>query len=157
MTWIKGIPPKMLHDKLGMYQGMWMKEMDRCWVRKEDGVTVCSRMIRTKMGNVEHVTITRHRIDDNLFSNDGSLGFSWAEKQAIKDELFGKNRVAVEVYPQEDRLVDVSDVYHLWVFDKNYRLPFGIHPKEYQAAFNRGYNMNTAEMEELREYYNRPD
>ena len=58
-TWIKSIPPKMLHDKLGVYRGQWLPEMDRSWVRKEDGTSVCSRMIRTPWGNVEHVTITR--------------------------------------------------------------------------------------------------
>ena len=45
-TWIKNIPPKMLHDKFGVYKGQWMPEMDRAWVRKEDGTSVCSRMIR---------------------------------------------------------------------------------------------------------------
>ena len=78
---------------------------------------------------------------------------AWDEKQQIKDELFGRNRCAVEVYPTEDRLVDVADVYHLWVFDKKYRLPFGIHPKEYQRAINRGYSMNLDEMKTLQEYF----
>ena len=36
-TWIKNIPPKMLHDKFGVYKGQWMPEMDRAWIRKEDG------------------------------------------------------------------------------------------------------------------------
>lgn len=152
MTWIKAIPPKMMHDRLGVYQGQWMPEMDRCWIRKEDGVCVSSRLIRTSMGNIEHVTITR-KADGFKVSNDGSKGFSWAEKQQIKDELFGANRVAVEVYPTEDRLVDTADVYHLWVFDKKYRLPFGIHPKEYQKAINRGYSVTDGELKQLQEYY----
>lgn len=153
-TWIKGVPPKMLHDKFGLYQGNWFPEMDRCWIRKEDGVNVCSRLIKTKIGNIEHVTISRKRIGEDLVSNTGKYDFTWSEKQQIKDELFGKNRVAVEVFPTEDRMVDVCDVYHLWVFDKNYNLPFGIHPKEYQKAINRGYSMNQAELEELQAYFN---
>ena len=143
----------MLHDKFGVYHGQWLLEMDRCWIRKEDGVCVCSRMIRTPMGNVEHATITRQRDISQAFVNDGSGGFTWAEKQEIKDELFGRNRTAVEVYPTEDRLVDTSDVYHLWVFDKKYRLPFGIHPKEYQKAVNRGYSMSQDELKVLDDYY----
>ena len=127
--------------------------MDRCWIRKEDGVTVCSRLIRTQYGNVEHVTITRDRGIEDAFVKDGSGGFSWSEKQQIKDELFGKNRTAVEVYPSEDRLIDTSDVYHLWVFDKKYRLPFGIHPKEYTHAVNRGYSITPEEIAELKAYY----
>ena len=76
-TWIKSIPPKMLHDKLGVYQGQWLPEMDRSWIRKEDGTSVCSRMIRTQWGNVEHVTITRGEIG---ISADGSGDFTWMEK-----------------------------------------------------------------------------
>lgn len=151
-TWIKAVPPKMLQDQFGIYQGHWQPEMDRCWIRKEDGVMVCSRLIRTEMGNVEHVTITRGSVNGSL-SCDGSAGFSWAEKQEIKDELFGNNREAVEVYPSVDRLIDVADVYHLWVFDKKYRLPFGIHQKEYRKAINRGYSMTKAELIRLQEYY----
>lgn len=152
-TWIKAIPPKMAQDKFNIYHGQWFPEMDRCWIRKEDGVCVCSRLVRTSMGNVEHVTITRHRDISEAFVNDGSGGFTWAEKQEIKNELFGKNRTAIEVYPTEDRLVDTSDVYHLWVFDKKYRLPFGIHPKEYQKAVNRGYSMTMEEMTTLQDYF----
>ena len=108
------------------------------------------------MGNVEHVTITR-KSDDRFFTSDGSGSFTWSEKQQIKNELFGENRVAVEVYPPQDRLVDVADVYHLWVFDKKYRLPFGIHPKEYKPAINRGYSMTQNEMLELQKYYDEKD
>ena len=152
MTWIKSVPPKMLHDQFGIYHGQWMPEMDRCWIRKEDGVCVCSRLLRTKLGNVEHVTIT-HQPNGFKLSSDGSKAFTWAEKQQIKNELFGTNRTAVEVYPTEDRLIDTADVYHLWVFDKNYKLPFGIHPKEYQKAINRGYSMSQSELQELQEYF----
>ena len=151
-TWIKAIPPKMVQDNFGIYHGAWLPEMDRCWIRKEDGVCVSSRLLRTEWGNVEHVTITRNSGGFTLL-NDGSRGFSWAEKQEIKDELFGTKRTAIEVYPSEDRLVDAADVYHLWVFDKNFRLPFGIHPKEYQKAVNRGYSMSKKELEDLQNYY----
>ena len=157
MAWIKSIPPKMLHDQYGIYNGQWMSEMDRCWQDFERGYTVCSRMIRTKFGNVEHVTITRSCTDANgefILNAGGSAPIGWAEKQMIKNELFGENRFAVEVYPKEDRLVDVMDVYHLWVFDKKLNMPFGIHPKEYQKAVNRGASMNAEEIEELKAGYN---
>ena len=147
MTWIKSITPAKLQSIIPIYQGQWMKEMDRCWIRKEDGVCVSSRLLRTDWGKVEHVTITRRKI-----SADGSGDFTWSEKQQIKDELFGKNRVAIEVYPAQDKLVDVADVYHLWVFDKNFKLPFGIHPKEYKQAINRGsVPLSESELNELRE------
>jgi hypothetical protein len=152
-TWIKCPPPKMLHDKLGIYHGQWHPEMDRCWMRKEDGVTVCSRLIRTKWGNVEHVTITKHN-KDGLPTADGSGDLTWAEKYEIKNELFGENRAAVEVFPKADKLVDSCDVYHLWVFDKKFEMPFGIHPKEYTKAVNRGYSITTDDVTAFSEAYN---
>lgn len=151
MTWIKSVPPKMLHDQFGIYNGLWMKEMDRCWIREEDGVCVCSRMLRTeKFGNVEHVTISNTK---KFLSTDGSGELGWAEKQKIKNELFGENRIAIEVFPKSDKVVDVCDIYHLWVFDKKFELPFGIHPKQYKSAINRGYSMTKEELEILNNYY----
>lgn len=155
MTWIKAIPPKMVQDKFGVYHGQWMPEMDRCWIRKEDGCCVSSRLIRTSWGKVEHVTITRRdpKLPANIVTNNGTGELTWAEKQQIKDELFGADRVAIEVFPAEDRMVNTADVYHLWVFDKHFKIPFGIHPKEYIPAVNRGYSMTKTELLELEEYY----
>ena len=139
MSFVKAIPPKLMHDKLGVYQGLWMPEMDRCWEDYDRGYSVCSRMINTKQwGNVEHVTITRHNPEGIVISSGGSNPIGWSEKMMIKNELFGEDRFAIEVYPKQEMLVDVTDTYHLWVFGKKYDMPFGIHPKEYKKAINRG-------------------
>ena len=117
-TWHKTIPPKLCHEKLGMYVGTWLPQMDRCW-ESDDGYSVMSRRIRTEWGIVDHVTIQRM----------GQFGdIPWAVKQEIKDSLFGGKAVAIEVFPSARNLVDVCDVYHLWVLPKDFRLPFGIHP-----------------------------
>lgn len=151
MNWIKSISPKEMKDKLGLGRDeSWYWNMDRCWIDKDTGICVSSRLIRVPKefgGKIEHVTITKG------VSDDGSGDISWAMKQQIKDELFGKNRLAIEVFPKSDRLVDVCDVYHLWVFDRKFSLPFGIHPKEYQKAVNRGYNVSQEDLQELKEYY----
>lgn len=145
MTWIKAVTPATLHKQFGLYQGQWMPEMDRCWIRTEDSVCVSSRLIRTEWGKVEHVTITKDVRGGDLL---------WSDKQQIKDELFGKNRIAIEVYPTDDMLVDIADVYHLWVFDKHFKLPFGIHPKQYQQAINRGsLPLSKEELETLQDFY----
>ena len=150
MTWIKGITPKQMHDQFGMYQNdIWFQEMDRYWIRKEDRLTVASRLINTKWGKVEHVTIQK-----KAFSSDGSGNLTWAENQQIKNELFGENRDAIEVFPNEKYLVDVCDVYHLWVFDKKFEMPFGIHPEQHIKAINRGaLKLTEEELEKLKEYY----
>ena len=156
MAFVKGIPPKMLHDKMGIYNGLWMPEMDRCWMDYDRGYQVCSRMIKTKFGNVEHVTIVKLRKKgEEIIATGGTRPVSWNEKMMIKNELFGENRFAIEVYPKQDRLVDVTDTYHLWVFDKKTEMPFGIHPKEHIKAINRGYNMTQEELVKLQEEMNK--
>lgn len=79
-------------------------------------------------------------------SFDGSRNISWAVKQEIKNEIFGENRVAIEVFPETKKLVDAIDVYHLWIFPKGYVLPFGIHPTRDKQCrvVNRGIPKNIA-------------
>lgn len=154
MNFIKCIPPRLFKD-IGIYQSGvnrlgWYGEMDRCWIDNDANICVSSRMIRTQFGNVEHVTITR-----GTGSSDGSGEIPWSVKQQIKDELFGENRFAIEVFPKKKNLVDVSDVYHLWVFDKKVDMPFGIGKGEYQKAINRGYNVSDADVEKLYADYKR--
>lgn len=151
MAWIKGMAPKFMEDKgLHHYSGQWMPEMDRCWEDYDRGYLVCSRMIYTKQwGNVEHVTISKHHKDNFLPSMGGENPIGWNEKMMIKNELFGEDRFAIEVYPKQEKLVDVADVYHLWVFGKKYDMPFGIHPSEYRKAINRGATFYEEDMEAL--------
>lgn len=156
MGWLKAISPKQLNDTANVYHGQWLKEMDRCWIREEDGLCVSSRLIRVPEsfgGKIEHVTISR----SGKLTADGSGDLSWAEKQQIKDELFGEKRCAIEVFPKGKKLVDVCDVYHLWVFDKKFDLPFGIHPSEYTKAINRGYNISEPELNALKSYYDKQE
>jgi hypothetical protein len=59
---------------------------------------------------------------------------SWNELQRIKNELFGKERTAVEVYPAESDLCDVANIYHLWILPEGFHLPFGLHREELFVA-----------------------
>jgi hypothetical protein len=50
----------------------------------------------------------------------------WRELQQIKNEIVGEQNEAFEIYPSEDRKVDTSNQYHLWVFkDPTIKLPIG--------------------------------
>lgn len=50
----------------------------------------------------------------------------WRHFQRIKNELVGKDCEGAELYPAENRVVDTSNQYHLWVFeDPKFRFPFG--------------------------------
>lgn len=52
---------------------------------------------------------------------------SWSDLQRIKNELIGNDRMAVEVYPREEDLVDSANMYHLWVFPEEMTLKLGLH------------------------------
>lgn len=60
--------------------------------------------------------------------------FCWKDKQRIKDELCGSDRIAVEVFPEQENLVDQADVYHLWVLPQGFELPFGLHFSDWSQA-----------------------
>lgn len=138
--WVKGLPPKKVHEMFGLYKGIWMPQMDRCW-ESDDGYSVLSRLIRTDWGTVEHATIQRL---------GGSGDIPWAVKQEIKNELFGEKRTAIEVFPTAKNLIDVCDVYHLWVLPKDFKMPFGIHPvRDPQChPVNRGYDFDPQKLNE---------
>lgn len=138
-VWKECIAPKYMHDNFGVYHGIWMPQMDRCWF-SDDGYQVTSRILITEWGKVEHAAITRNGDEENYLSFNGERDIPWAVKQEIKNEIFGEKRLAIEVYPKESNKVDILDVYHLWVFPKGFSLPFGIHPtKDKQCnVANRG-------------------
>ena len=142
-VWYKTIPPKKVQEEFSLYRGVWMPYLDRSW-ESDDGYTVMSRKIRTDWGTVEHVTIERM---------DGSSDVSWSVKQEIKDELFGFKSVAIEVFPAKKNLIDVCNVYHLWVLPDGFRIPFGIHPyRDVQCQHvERGYDYD---MDVVREWVN---
>lgn len=154
MAFIKALPPRYLRDNFGAYGGEnrvgWHGEMDRCWIDNDKNICVCSRLIRTQFGTVEHVTISK-----GTETSDGTGEVTWAEKMRIKNELFGENRFAIEVFPKQKNLVDVCDVYHLWVFDRKVDMPFGIAKKEYQPAINRGYSISGTDIQKMIEDYKR--
>ena len=108
--WIEKPSPKALRQGHG-----WFRQMNRCYLY-EHKYCAMTREINTKWGIIIHC----------CFRNFEDCDISWSEKQWIKNSLFGNERVAIEVYPSEDRLVDEANMYHLWIFEKGFELPFGI-------------------------------
>jgi hypothetical protein len=55
-----------------------------------------------------------------------ALPRDWRDLQRIKNEIAGPTREAVELFPNEIRLTDESDQFHLWVLAPDgLRFPFG--------------------------------
>jgi hypothetical protein len=70
----------------------------------------------TDWGDVTHLWIKRH---------DGKP-VTWKEMQRVKNELAGFERLGVEMYPPQSAVVDVANMYHLWVLPEGFWLPFGL-------------------------------
>jgi hypothetical protein len=90
----------------------WVRDI-RYVFRNHLYVVMC-RPVRTEIGEVVHCSI---RTASNLEP-------PWRDKQRIKNECFGEKRVAVEVMPSQDRVVDGADMYHMWVMPEGYEMPF---------------------------------
>ena len=110
--WIEKPSPKALKQGSG-----WFAQMNKCYTYNGKYAAM-TREIKTEWGKVIHC----------CFRNLDGTDMKWAEKQWLKDSLFGEDRLAV--YPQKDRLVDAANMYHLWIFEKDFELPFGIHSKD---------------------------
>lgn len=112
--WIEKPSPKALKQGSG-----WFAQMNKYYTYNGKYAAM-TREIKTEWGKVIHC----------CFRNLDGTDMKWAEKQWLKDSLFGEDRLAIEVYPQKDRLVDAANMYHLWIFEKDFELPFGIHSKD---------------------------
>lgn len=105
---------------LSMRKGSgWFGQMNRCYLYKNKYCAM-TREIDTEWGKVIHC----------CFRNLDGIDMEWSEKQWIKNSLFGENRVAIEVYPTKARLVDAANMYHLWILEEGFELPFGIHDND---------------------------
>jgi len=89
------------------------------------------RDIRTGYGNNLYAVLVRPFTDDNgqtvhhcAIRTASNLEPPWRDMQRIKNELFGKEAVAISVMPPDSELVDDADMYHMWVLSQP--LPFSL-------------------------------
>jgi hypothetical protein len=60
-----------------------------------------------------------HDTQRGLISVEHDGYITWDELQAIKDDLFGKDACAIEIYPPQDRVVNNVQMRHLWLLGPN--------------------------------------
>ena len=92
----------------------WLRNVRK--IIKNPWCALLVRPVPTPWGVVHHVAIK--------FASEGEP--KWKEKQRIKDELFGKDLVAVEVMPQQSEITDGANMFHIFVLPAGVGLPFGI-------------------------------
>jgi hypothetical protein len=73
-------------------------------------------ILTTLKNSVVHLSIRR---------KDRKPCRDWRDFQQIKNELCGKEREAVELYPAESRLIDTANQFHLWVMPAGVLMPMG--------------------------------
>lgn len=92
----------------------WFRNFDKAYIRKDLEYSVMIGLAYSELfGDVAHVFI-RQRDEKPV---------SWAEKQAIKNDFFGEEAQAIEVFPKGSKLVDQANTYHLWVVAPDIELP----------------------------------
>jgi hypothetical protein len=67
----------------------------------------------------------------------------WRDMQAIKNQLCGADKWAVEIYPSEADHIDANNNFHLWVWLEDYQPPFGF--KQGRVIADPALNMGLVE------------
>lgn len=65
-----------------------------------------------------------------------SLPITWDDMQAIKDH-FWPERIAMEIYPPHDSIVDVADMRWMWVLPAGACLPFNLQSSSLEILTSR--------------------
>jgi hypothetical protein len=73
-------------------------------------------VVREAGSGVTHLSIRR---------NDRGAARDWRQFQQIKNDICGKDREAIELYPAEHRVVDTANQFHLWVLPEGVTIPVG--------------------------------
>lgn len=57
---------------------------------------------------------------------DASAIHNWHELQRLKNEIWGPECTALEVYPKASNLIDDKNIYWMWVFPPEFQCPIEI-------------------------------
>jgi hypothetical protein len=86
------------------------KGMTRAFKNNTYTVMIFDETSTTK-GNAIKAMVQKH--------NNTPIFNHWSELQNIKNEIFGDETTAIEYYPPESKLVNLHNIYWLWIFPNN--------------------------------------
>ena len=81
-----------------------LKHVTKCWQTTDGKYDI----LFDKVSGFKHLRIMRI---------DGQPIHDWMDMQEIKNDLWGHDVVAVEVYPKQEDFQNGSNTYHLWTWD----------------------------------------
>lgn len=82
-----------------------LKDVTRCWETLDNKYHI----LYDEPNGYRHLRISRI---------DGQPIHNFMDMQEIKNDLFGDNAIAVEVYPKKSEFKDGSNTYHLWTWNE---------------------------------------
>ena len=115
-------------------------------IYRTDWSEKASKTHNTKVDVYESV---EHGIIVEKYTLGGSAGFdyrlsikkhnkseirNWRLIQDIKNNLVGKDRVGIELYPKEKDVTDTANIYHIWICSTDCEPPIAIVP--YKESWN---------------------
>lgn len=83
------------------------KCMTRCFINNHYCVMIFDGHLTSHKTTAIKVMIQRH---------DDAPIHQWSELQHIKNVIFGKETVAIEYYPKQSELIDMANIYWLWIY-----------------------------------------
>jgi hypothetical protein len=126
----EGIDPTRLRDVSGSL--LHPNAPDKAYVDRERGVVVqvwsdTSGCDATPWAGTLRVAIkhTSAKWIEQATERGHDKPLTWDDMQAIKNH-FWPDRIAIEIYPPHDKIVDVADMRWMWVLPKGAVLPFNL-------------------------------
>jgi hypothetical protein len=105
---MKSITPAFEYRELpisiSLYKGADLKGVIKAWETTDNKYQIFFDEIK----GYKHLRIRR---------SDMKPVHNWRDLQTIKNDLWGKNVIAIEIYPYDSNIVDLSNSYHLWTWD----------------------------------------
>ncbi len=111
-SWLKYTPEaylKLLRSIRGPSFTADFRGYDAIWVNSRFLAVVAHR-IDPMFGEIDHVMVQNAK---------GGKDVMWADLQSIKNDLFGEERVALQVFPAESNLVNKTHTYHIHVLSES--------------------------------------
>lgn len=108
------------------------RKITEIWVSKRFRVVVYRHIDGTE-------SLVVHRFSIDLKQDRWEGGITWDELQDIKRRCGRGHKMAVEVYPADDNIVDADNNRHLWIIENPSSLEFAwanVFPKNKNKALN---------------------
>jgi hypothetical protein len=98
--------------------------MKTLWPETPIGESPCRFLISRRGSHTGNIVFRPDLIELSIRTLDRSARHDWRHFQRIKNELVSPEAEFVEIYPNENRLVDTANQYYLFGVE-DWRVPFG--------------------------------